>query len=102
MIIFDEHQIKRLPTLAESFAMARSLEGGVLLEDLVKLTKDPRTADDAKSGAKDAAVKGFNPYEKIAKSYYDGQKAVKKFLRNEFKKAKKRRRQDNVFLQFHS
>lgn len=89
MIIFDEHQIKRLPTLAESFAMARSLEGGVLLEDLVKLTKDPRTADDAKSGAKDAAVKGFNPYEKIAKSYYDGRRPLRNFFVMNSRKRKK-------------
>lgn len=74
-------------TLAESRAAAVNADG-LLMEDIVNLKKNPRKADEAKSGARGAVIKGFNPYEVLVNKHKEAAAAVSKGLKNEFKKTK--------------
>lgn len=82
----ETYKSKKL-TLAESRAAAKTADG-LLMEDILNLKKKPRSVADAKSGAKGAVIKGFNPYEVLVKQHKEAAKAVSKALKNEFKKMK--------------
>ena len=97
MIVLDENKAllrknrrKAKPlSLTESRGKARTLDGRILMEDILNLKKKPRSVKDALDAAKGACIKGYNPYDTLYQLYVKGKGEVKKLLEREFKKAKK-------------
>lgn len=86
-------------TLAES-VKAASNSSGVLLEDIVNLKKKPRDTDTAIKGAREAVIKGFNPYDILLKKHKDAVNAVYKQLKHEFKDAGTKEKKITVSANF--
>lgn len=64
-------------------------ETDVLVEAIIKdLKKKPRGIKDALMVAKADAIKGYNPYDTLAKLHEKAKKAVRKLIENEFQYVK--------------
>ena len=86
-------------TLRES-CLAAATKSGVLLENIVNLKKEPRDAATAKQEARDAVIKGFNPYDMLVKKHKEAIKAVYKALKHEFKDAATKEKKITVSVNF--
>ena len=87
-------------TLIES-VRAASNPSGLLLEEVIgNLEKKPRDVATAVKGAREAVIKGFNPYDILIKKHKDAVKAVYKALKNEFKSAKTKEKKITVSTNF--
>lgn len=63
--------ISKKLTLAESRSNAMSVKG-LLMEDIISnLKKKPRSAAEAKAGARQEVIKGFYPYAVLVKLHRD-------------------------------